>query len=142
MYTPLSMAGMNNASAEIAAADAAAYRDVRLFSVGQGTVSQEPLASLGTVYHNWTSASAAVLGGVRWKEFSAVCWLMGKEVRLPELPCCGARRPARRCACACTALVCVCAFAAGACAGSAHPFSLTWTVHRARFTIVCMCPSA
>jgi len=79
-YTPLSMAGMNNATAEIAAADAPAYRNVRLFTVGQGTVSKQPRRTLGTIYHNWTSASAKVVGGVRWKEFSAVCWLFGKEV--------------------------------------------------------------
>ena len=79
-YTPLSMAGMNNASAEIAAADAPAYHDVRLFTVGQGTTSKTPRTTLGTVYHNWTQATAKVVGGKRWKEFSAVCWLFGREI--------------------------------------------------------------
>ena len=79
-YTPLSMAGMNNATAEIAAADSLAYQDVRLFTVGQSTVSQTPLQTLGTTYHNWTAASAKVVGGVRWKEFSAICWLFGKQL--------------------------------------------------------------
>ncbi len=66
-YTPRSMAGMNNMSAEIAAADSPQYRDIRLFTVGQGTVAKMPLRELGTIYHNWTTASAAVVGGVRWK---------------------------------------------------------------------------
>ena len=79
-YTPLSMAGMNNASAEIAAADSPGYNDIRLFTVGQGTVAQAPLDDLKTVYHNWTSASAKVVGGVKWKEFSAICWLFGKRI--------------------------------------------------------------
>lgn len=79
-YTPRSMAGMNNMSAEIAAADAPEYRDIRLFTVGQGTVNQSEMRDLGSVYHNWTRASSAVLGGVRWKEFSAICWLFGKQI--------------------------------------------------------------
>ena len=79
-YTPLSMAGMNNASAEIASASLPSYRDIRLFTVGQGTVAQTPLDNLNTVYHNWTSASAKVVGGVKWKEFSAICWLFGKRI--------------------------------------------------------------
>ena len=79
-YTPRSMAGMNNMTAEIAAADAPQYGDIRLFTVGQGTVSKTPLNQLATTYHNWTAASAAVLGGTAWKEFSAVCWLTGREI--------------------------------------------------------------
>ena len=74
------MAGMNNMTAEIAAADDPRYKDIRLFTVGQGTVSKAPLPKLTTIYHNWTAASAAVLGGVRWKEFSAVCWLFGRDL--------------------------------------------------------------
>ena len=42
-YTPRSMAGMNNMTAEIAAADAPQYGDIRLFTVGQGTVAKAPL---------------------------------------------------------------------------------------------------
>ena len=34
-YTPRSMAGMNNMSAEIARADSPQYKDIRLFTVGQ-----------------------------------------------------------------------------------------------------------
>ncbi|EOD27890.1 hypothetical protein EMIHUDRAFT_353684, partial [Emiliania huxleyi CCMP1516] len=79
-YTPRSMAGMNNASAEIAAADSPAYRNVRLFTVGKGTTSKTPLRALGSLYHNWTAASSALVGGPAWKEFSAVCWLFGKEL--------------------------------------------------------------
>ena len=71
-YTPLSMAGMNNATAEIASANEPGYRDIRLFTVGQGTVSDVPRRTLGTIYRNWTAASAKVVGGDKWKEFSAV----------------------------------------------------------------------
>ena len=53
---------------------------MRLFTVGQGTVSRAPLRSLRTIYHNWTAASSKVVGGASWKEFSAVCWLFGKEL--------------------------------------------------------------
>ena len=37
-YTPRSMAGMNNMTAEINAADEPRYHNIRLFTVGQGTV--------------------------------------------------------------------------------------------------------
>jgi sialate O-acetylesterase len=74
------MAGMNNMSAEIAAADLPQYSDIRLFTVGQGTTSATPLESLQTVSHNWTKASAAALGGKAWNEFSAICWLTGREI--------------------------------------------------------------
>ena len=79
-YTARSMAGMNNMSAEIAAADAPRYHDIRLFTVGQGTVSATPLQQLNTTFHNWTRASAAVVGGTAWLEFSAICWLTGREI--------------------------------------------------------------
>ena len=79
-YTPHSMAGMDNASAEIAAADAPRYRDIRLFTVGQGTRSKTILRNLTTVYRGWTPASSRVLGGAAWKEFSAICWLFGRRL--------------------------------------------------------------
>ena len=56
-YTPRSMAGMNNASAEIAAADSPAYRSVRLFTVGKGTTSKTPLRALGSLNHGPTACS-------------------------------------------------------------------------------------
>ena len=34
-------------------------------SMMQGTVNKTVMRDLGTVYHNWTAASAAVVGGVR-----------------------------------------------------------------------------
>lgn len=61
-YTPRSMAGMNNMTAEIAAADLPRYRDIRLFTVGQGTVSHDgPMQELGTIYHNWIGATVVPL---------------------------------------------------------------------------------
>jgi sialate O-acetylesterase len=74
------MAGMNNMTAEIAAADSPQYQNIRLFTVGQGTHSDTPLQKLGSITHTWTSASSAVVGGTAWKEFSAVCWLFGRQV--------------------------------------------------------------
>lgn len=79
-YTPRSMAGMNNMTAEIAAADLPRYDTIRLFTVGQGSTSPTPLDDLKTVAHNWTKASAAALGGKAWSEFSAICWLTGREI--------------------------------------------------------------
>ena len=101
-YTPSSMAGMNNKSAEVAAADA--YGDtMRLFTVGMGTNiysdvpggtnCSEPYRQLNTTTHprpctpgascrqNWTRASSNAVGGQAWDTFSAVCWLYGRGTR-------------------------------------------------------------
>ena len=91
-YTPHSMAGMNNASAEIAAADA--FTDIRYFTVGMDIGSDVPLNQLNPNFRhrdptcaggkscrtNWTHASAAALGAQAWDTFSAVCWLFGRDV--------------------------------------------------------------
>ena len=103
-YTPLSMAGMNNLTAELAAADA--YGDtVRFFTVGMDTQCGDPAKNQtdcsqpfrelndagvpppGTPCRGghscrepWERASSAALGGAAWNTFSAVCWLMGRRV--------------------------------------------------------------
>ena len=90
-YTPHSMAGMNNATAEIAAADA--YSDaIRYFTVGMDGGSNEPRTQLSPTYarrpcragrscrSNWTAASSETLGGQKWDTFSAVCWLFGRDL--------------------------------------------------------------
>ena len=96
-YTPHSMAGMNNASAEIAAADAYGAT-IRFFTVGQETVCgnpskgqvdcSKPFAELDTPVapsgpggpcragsscrELWAPASAAAFGNTAWNTFSAV----------------------------------------------------------------------
>lgn len=93
-YTPSSMSGMNNKSAEVAAASG--YGDtMRLFTVGMGTNIYEtncsqPYIELNTTTHtrpcangascrqNWTRASSKAVGGQAWDTFSAVCWLYGR----------------------------------------------------------------
>ena len=99
-YTPRSMKGMNNMSAEIAAADA--YSDtMRFFTVGQDTTCGDPaknqtdcshpFSNLNTrlvlpcrvgksCRHNWGAASASSLGGAAWDNFSAACWLTGRDI--------------------------------------------------------------
>ena len=104
-YTPHSMAGMNNNTAEIAAADS--YKAIRYMTVGQQTVCGDPAKQHGRVNcsepfpelkpfppvapggacgrgHScreaWTVASAKSLGGAAWNTFSAVCWLFGRDL--------------------------------------------------------------
>ena len=77
-YTPHSMAGMNNLTAELSAADA--YPDIRFFTVGQKNQSTVPFNQLASIEYPWAPASAATLGGTAWKEFSAVCWLFGRDI--------------------------------------------------------------
>lgn len=72
------MAGMNNMTAEIAAASA--YPNIRLFTVGQKTKSNAPLTQLATIEEPWARASNASLGGAAWDTFSAVCWLFGRDI--------------------------------------------------------------
>ena len=98
-YTPSSMKGMNNQSAEVAAADS--YGDtMRLFTVGMGTNvyanspggtnCSQPYRQLNATTHprpctptyscrqDWTRASSSAVGGQAWDTFSAVCWLYGR----------------------------------------------------------------
>lgn len=98
------MAGMNNLTAELAAADS--YADsIRFFTVGMDTVCGDPkrnqtnctlpfreLNPAFTAPHpcsaghscreNWEPASAKALGGngTSWNTFSAVCWLTGRNI--------------------------------------------------------------
>jgi sialate O-acetylesterase len=103
-YTPKSMAGMNNMSAEIAAADALGER-IRLFTVGMDTVCGDPakpghtdcsrpfrqlntdIPSAGQPCRSghscrepWTRASASAFGGAAWDTYSAVCFLTSKYI--------------------------------------------------------------
>ena len=106
-YTPRSMDGMNNMSAEIAAADN--YPNIRFFTVGMqtkcggsgasnctlpfrelNTFAPTPTCKTGgSCRHGWGRANASSLGatppvgpagGSAWDTFSAVCWLHGREV--------------------------------------------------------------
>jgi sialate O-acetylesterase len=47
---------------------------IRVFSAGRGTSSDKPLADLVTVAQTWNLAKNAI------EEFSAVCWVFGREV--------------------------------------------------------------
>ena len=98
-YTPRSMAGMNNMTAEIAAADGYAAT-MRFFTVGMDTDCRkvdctQPFKQLNPNIPNhtkntcasgrscrepWQPASSAALGGSAWDSFSAVCWLMGRDI--------------------------------------------------------------
>eukprot|EP01052_Picozoa_sp_SAG31_P055459 SAG31_NODE_15324_length_760_cov_1.481089_1_plen_98_part_10 len=77
-YTPHSMAGMNNLTAELAAADA--YTDIRFFTVGQKNQSKTPFSQLASIEEPWETASAKSLGGTAWDTFSGVCWLFGRDI--------------------------------------------------------------
>ncbi len=125
-YTPRSMAGMNNMTAEIAAADG--YGDtVRFMTAGMESVCGTPGAPSGRElpradcskpwlqlnpnisvkqwaqdgmeeqyingsWHNfscgrghacrepWARASAVSLGAQAWNTFSAMCWLVGRDI--------------------------------------------------------------
>lgn len=67
-----------NASAEVQAANG--YPNIRVFTVGQGTTSYTPLAQLATISQHWVAASNSTIGVGNWSEFSAVCWLFGRNV--------------------------------------------------------------
>jgi len=100
-YTPRSMAGMNNLTAELAAADA--YKNIKFFTVGMETACGRPtdcskpfseLAHGATIRSNnsapchggascreaWEPASSATLGAEAWDHFSAVCFLTAREI--------------------------------------------------------------
>lgn len=102
-YTPRSMAGMNNMSAEIAAADGLGD-GIRLFTVGMETRCGDPKTGHTNcsqpfrqldIRHSrpgskcqaghscrtdWVPASSSAVGAQSWNTFSAVCWLMGRDV--------------------------------------------------------------
>ena len=100
-YTP--MRGMNNLSAEIAAADGYGH-GIRLLTVGMdskcaNSTCSKPWVELNTTVKPlpdgghcpggywvscrsyWTPASSKTVGGWNgWDMFSAVCWLMGRDI--------------------------------------------------------------
>ena len=65
-YTPRSMDGMNNMSAEIAAADH--YPHIRLFTVGQYNSSRAPWSDLGAIEQPWSVASSRTVAGANSTE--------------------------------------------------------------------------
>ncbi|CAK0792695.1 unnamed protein product [Prorocentrum cordatum] len=100
-YTPLSMAGMNNLTAELAAADA--YRGtIRFFTVGMETDCgqidcSKPFSELAhgpSIRSNmsapcrrgrscrelWEPAGSSSLGRAAWDHFSAVCFLTARRI--------------------------------------------------------------
>lgn len=101
-YTPHSMAGMNNLTAELAAADVYSST-IKLFTVGMETACGRPtdcskpfteLAHGPNIRSNmsapcrggsscrevWQSAGSATLGGAAWDHFSAVCFLTARHI--------------------------------------------------------------
>lgn len=73
------MPAIENASDEIARADL--YPLVRLFTVGQGTLSKIPLHDLQTITQPWAVAGHnSISGKGGFGYFSAVCWIFGREV--------------------------------------------------------------
>jgi len=56
------------------------YPNIRLFSVGQGTLSSTPLTQLKTIDLPWSVSSNVTVGAAAWSHFSAVCWFFGKEL--------------------------------------------------------------
>lgn len=100
-YTPHSMAGMNNLTAELAAAEG--YKNIKFFTVGMETNCGHPtecskpfleLAHGENVRSNmsapcrsgsacrevWEPAGAASFGSAAWDHFSAVCFLTGRDI--------------------------------------------------------------
>ncbi len=70
-----------NENASYYRAEANAYPDVRLFTVGQKTSSPVPLQDLATIEQPWSVASnVSVSDGSAFNYFSAVCWFFGKTV--------------------------------------------------------------
>lgn len=74
------MGSVENATAEIDKVRLS--HDVRLFTLGQGTSSQYPLADVQTVEQPWTHATnATISGGGIFGVFSAVCWFFAAELK-------------------------------------------------------------
>jgi len=100
-YTPHSMSGMNNLTAELAAADAYSAT-IKFFTVGMETDCRHvdcskpflELAHGANIRNNnsafcrggascrelWEPASAATLGGAAWDHFSAICFLTARRI--------------------------------------------------------------
>lgn len=67
-----------NASQEISQANR--YPHIRVFTVGQGTISNKTLDDFETVEQPWSIANSTSIGGKPWEYFSAACWFFAKEV--------------------------------------------------------------
>ena len=100
-YTPRSMAGMNNLTAELAGADR--YSEtIKFFTVGMETNcaaadcakpfrelahgasirtnNSAPCHGGASCRERWEPASAAALGAAAWDHFSAVCFLTARDI--------------------------------------------------------------
>jgi sialate O-acetylesterase len=69
---------LRNSSDE--ASRAALYPLVRLFTVAPTVMSTTPLDDIPDVAQNWTAASPVAVAAGNWTEFSAACWLAGRNV--------------------------------------------------------------
>lgn len=69
---------LRNASVEVARA--ALYPLIRVFTVAPTVMSTVPLDDIADVAQNWTAASPAAIGAGNWSEFSATCWLAGRNI--------------------------------------------------------------
>jgi hypothetical protein len=67
-----------NVSAELEAANN--YPNIRLFTVGIGTLSAVPLDNLQTLLQPWTRASNESVGLGPWAAFSAVGWYFCRDL--------------------------------------------------------------
>ena len=67
-----------NATEEIA--KAANYRNIRLFTVGQGTTSNTALYEFNTVEQPWVVASPTTVGGPQYSVFSGACWFFATNL--------------------------------------------------------------
>jgi len=73
-----SVQGVFNASQEIAKAEK--YHQIRVFTVGQGSISHTPLSEFETIEQKWSIASAQSIGNGVWSYQSAVCWFSGRDL--------------------------------------------------------------
>jgi sialate O-acetylesterase len=69
-----------NATAEIVQADQYPY--IRLFTVGQNTISATALPNFATIEQRWQVASNLSVGGKPWTYFSSLCWFYGKQIHV------------------------------------------------------------
>lgn len=69
-----------SATAEITQADQYPY--IRLFTVGQNTISATALPNFATIEQTWQVASNLTVGGQPWTYFSSLCWFYGKQIHV------------------------------------------------------------
>jgi sialate O-acetylesterase len=75
----MGVAAALNGTEEIAAA--AAFPNIRLFTVGQLYASSTPLDVFEQVAQPWSVASPQALGNGEWTYFSAVCWYFARQLQ-------------------------------------------------------------